>query len=59
MDLTREILDELKKPFPEVKWRAGATTKDKTKALALAYGLMRWWGGTGSSNVTQRASGGH
>jgi len=37
MDLTREILDELKKPFPEVKWRAGATTKDKTKALALAY----------------------
>lgn len=32
-------LNELKKPFPieKISWRVGATTKDKTKAIPLAY----------------------
>lgn len=32
-------LNELKKPFPpsDVSWRVGATNKDKTKGIALAY----------------------
>ena len=33
------MMEKLKAPFPpeKIKWRAGATNKDKTKALALAY----------------------
>lgn len=33
------IFDELRAPFPpeQVKWRVGATTKDKSKGMALAY----------------------
>lgn len=32
-------LDDLKNPFPKefISWRVGATNKDKTKAIALAY----------------------
>ncbi len=32
-------LDDLKKPFPpeKISWRLGATNKDKTKGMALAY----------------------
>lgn len=35
----REILEALTHPFPKgaIKWRAGATNKDKTKAMALPY----------------------
>lgn len=35
----KEILKELSKPFPveKVQWRAGATTRDKKRAQALAY----------------------
>ena len=38
-----EIHHLLSKPFPTscIKWRAGATTKDKTKAQALAYAEPR------------------
>lgn len=38
-ELTAEALEELQKPFPAkyVQWRAGSTTKDKGRALALAY----------------------
>ena len=38
-----EIYTLLSKPFPAscIKWRAGATTKDKTKAQALAYADAR------------------
>jgi hypothetical protein len=38
-DLTREILEKLAAPFPveEVSFKPGATTRDKTKAMALAY----------------------
>ena len=34
-----KTLTELAQPFPEtaIKWRVGATTKDKTKAQALPY----------------------
>jgi hypothetical protein len=37
--LTKEILEKLAAPFPagEVSWKPGATTKDKTRAMALAY----------------------
>jgi|GEM_PF-737801 len=37
--MNQEQLERLKSPFPaeEVQWRAGATNKDDTKALALAY----------------------
>jgi hypothetical protein len=33
------IANELKKPFPvnKIHWRVGATTKDKSKGIALAY----------------------
>ena len=33
------MLEELKKPFPvkAIHWRVGATSKDKTKGIALAY----------------------
>ena len=33
------ILDQLKRPFPveRVHWRVGATNRDKTSAIALAY----------------------
>ena len=33
------ILDKLKRPFPvnRIHWRVGATNKDKTSAIALAY----------------------
>lgn len=35
----KELLQKLKDPFPAdyIKWRVGATTKDKTKGIALAY----------------------
>lgn len=35
----KDILTELKRPFDPslVKWRVGATNKDKTKGIALAY----------------------
>ena len=38
-----EIYTLLSKPFPSsvIKWRAGATTKDKSKAQALAYADAR------------------
>lgn len=34
-----EILDSLARPFEakKISWRVGATSKDKTKAIALAY----------------------
>ena len=34
-----KIYKELMRPFPtnRIKWRVGATTKDKKKAIALAY----------------------
>jgi len=35
MELTREILEELKKPFQEIQWRAGP--KSQNRAMALAY----------------------
>ncbi len=37
MDLS--IMEQLRSPFPinQVHWRVGATTKDKTKGLPLAY----------------------
>lgn len=39
----QELLRQLSKPFnPEhIQWRAGATNKDKTKAMALAYAEPR------------------
>jgi len=39
MSKTGEILRKLKAPFPadQVHFRVGATTKDKTKGIALAY----------------------
>ena len=35
----KELMDALKAPFPTnvLSWRVGATNKDKTKAIALAY----------------------
>jgi len=37
------IYQEMKRPFPEkeIRWRAGATTRDKTKAQALPYAEPR------------------
>lgn len=37
--LTQEQIEALKAPFPakEIHWRAGATNKENTKALAMAY----------------------
>ena len=37
--MDKKTAEALAAPFPAdlIKWRAGATTKDKTKALALAY----------------------
>lgn len=34
-----ELLEQLKRPFPvkSISWRVGATSKDKTKGIALAY----------------------
>lgn len=34
-----DILEQLKEPFPAnlIHWRVGATNKDKTKGIALAY----------------------
>lgn len=34
-----DVMDSLKKPFPvkDISWRPGATNKEKTKAIALAY----------------------
>ena len=39
MTLTKEQLKELSQPFStkEIHWKPGATNKDKTKALGLAY----------------------
>jgi hypothetical protein len=41
--LTDEVLQELAKPFPPdvIQFKPGATTKDNTKALALAYADTR------------------
>jgi hypothetical protein len=41
--LTLEMMAELNKPFDPaaVQWKPGATTKDKAKALALAYADSR------------------
>lgn len=38
-DSEKAFLNQLKQPFPEgaIKWRIGQTSKDGTKALALAY----------------------
>jgi hypothetical protein len=35
----KEILEQLKAPFPvdAIHWRVGATSKDKSKGIALAY----------------------
>jgi hypothetical protein len=43
MELTRELMEELAQPFPAdaVQWKPGATTQDKTRALALAYVDLR------------------
>ena len=37
--MSKEIFDKLKAPFDPkcIHWRVGATTKDKTKGIALAY----------------------
>ena len=34
-----EIYEKLKAPFPadKISWRIGATSKDKTKGIPLAY----------------------
>lgn len=34
-----ELLEQLKRPFPvkSISWRVGATSKDKSKGIALAY----------------------
>ena len=39
MELMPEILQRLAEPFPAnvIKWRAGSTTGDKSRAMALAY----------------------
>lgn len=39
MNVTKEVVQKLSEPFnpAEIEWRAGATTRDKSKALALAY----------------------
>jgi hypothetical protein len=38
-DIKKDILKELSAPFPaeKIKWRVGATNKDKTRGIALAY----------------------
>lgn len=43
MELTREIMEALSQPFPveAIQWKPGATNKDKTRALALAYVDLR------------------
>lgn len=37
--MTKDLLTQLKQPFEPkfLKWRVGATSKDKTKGIALAY----------------------
>jgi hypothetical protein len=42
-NLNREILAQLSKPFPPeiIQFRPGATTQDKTRALAIAYADTR------------------
>ena len=42
-NLTVEMIAELSKPFDSaaVQWKPGATSKDKTRALALAYATSR------------------
>jgi len=42
-ELTQELLNLLAEPFPAeiIEFKPGATTKDKTKALALAYVEVR------------------
>ena len=39
MDNVKEIMAKLQEPFApeEIEWRVGATTKDKTKGMALAF----------------------
>lgn len=34
-----DLMNQLKRPFPvkDISWRVGATNKDKTKGIALAY----------------------
>lgn len=41
--LTKDLLDQLAEPFPAeiIEFKPGAITKDKTKALALAYVEVR------------------
>jgi len=41
--MSSEMMTKLKAPFPsdEVKWRIGATNKDKTRGIALAYVTAR------------------
>jgi hypothetical protein len=43
MELTREMMSALTEPFPAeaIQWKPGATNKDKTRALALAYVDLR------------------
>lgn len=37
--MMNELLEQLKRPFPvkSISWRVGATSKDKSKGIALAY----------------------
>jgi hypothetical protein len=43
--LTREMMEALAQPFPAeaIQWKPGATNKEKTRALALAYVDSRWY----------------
>ncbi len=43
--LTQELMDKLSEPFPPeaIQWKPGATNKDKSKGLALAYADPRWY----------------
>ena len=45
MTLTSEVMEALGAPFPTsaIGWKPGATTKDKTKALGLAYVDPRYY----------------
>ena len=43
MELTKEMMEALAQPFPAeaIQWKPGATNRDKTRGLALAYVDLR------------------
>jgi hypothetical protein len=43
MELTKEMMEALAQPFPAeaIQWKPGATNRDKTRGLALAYADLR------------------